>query len=852
MLRSPAVPEVSLRDRRQALLARTSLRGAAFCRTYAAEADDWLSDLAERASAGNHRHLALVAVGGYGRGELCPFSDLDVALVHDGRRDVADVADAIWYPVWDQGVRLDHSVRRPQEVLEAASDDLRVALGLLDGRLVWGDERVADPLLQRAAELWRDRLGAHWLPTLLEQMDERQRSQGEVAFLLEPELKESHGGLRDVNVLRALHAFAPALAEYIDLSALQQAAVLIEARVELHRSAGRELDRLLLQEQDEVAAALEYPDADALMAAVAAAGRAIAWACDDVRRRRRFWQPERPRRRGLFGRARSSGRGARAEPVTAASHAPEAAGQPGLPGDDAPVEVEPGIVVLNEDEAALSASAAETSDSSLPLRLAAVAAEREIPISRGALYRLADKTPPPTDPWPVETRQALVRVLSTGRPGVDAMESLDQVDLLSRLLPEWSAVRNKPQRNAYHRYTVDRHLLEAAANAAELTERVERPDLLLVGTLLHDIGKGYPGDHTEVGMELIGRIGRRMGFPPGDVDTLVTMCRLHLLLPDVATRRDLSDPATVDAVAAAVGGTGTLQLLASLTEADSLATGPSAWGTWKAGLVAELVAQVRTKLEGGQAPSGLGWVTETHRVLMADVRGGGRPSVQLDPPRVIVAAPDRRGLLASVAGTLALHGLDVRSADATGEEGVAIEIFTVEVGRGSWPDAARLREDLEAVLSDRLALDDRLAAKAHDYARRGPTAARPTSLQVEVENDASASSTIVEIRAPDEVGLLHRVTRALFDCDLNVVSARVSTIGSEVVDAFYVRDASGAKVTDPAALQKLTEQVGAAISIDAPPAGAASQAGASSAQRVEDGAPATARPPDRPAGGRRT
>ena len=170
-----------------------------------------------------------------------------------------------------------------------------------------------------------------------------------------------------------------------------------------------------------------------------------------------------------------------------------------------------------------------------------------------------------------------------------------------RLIPEWAAVRNKPQRNAYHRFTVDRHLLEAAALAAELTDTVERPDLLLVGALLHDIGKGFPGDHTDVGMEVVRTSRRAWASPPEDVDVLVDLVRYHLLLPDTATRRDLDDPTTIDRVARAAGNRTTLHLLAALTEADSRATGPSAWGAWKAGLVADLVERADKVLQGEAA-----------------------------------------------------------------------------------------------------------------------------------------------------------------------------------------------------------------------------------------------------------
>ena len=706
-----------------------------------------------------------------------------------GSADIGKVADAIWYPVWDEGVHLDHSVRRPSEVLSAAAEDVRVALGLLDGRLVWGEPRVAEPLLEKARAAWRDRLGARYLPLLQKQMAERQASAGDVAFLLAPDLKESHGGLRDVNVLRAISAFAPLLAEYVDLASVEGAtALLTDIRVELHRLARREHDKLLLQDQDQVADALGFADADALMLAVSTAGRQIAWVSDDAWRRRRLWDPTpAPRRR--FRRP-----------------APD---HDSLP---APVDLGPDMVEV-EGEITLTPLAPVSDDASLPLRLAATAAELERPIARGSLHRLADRMPPPGDPWTDKTRAALVALLGLGRPAIDKIESLDQHGLLVRLIPEWAAVRNKPQRNAYHTFTVDRHLLEAAALAAGLTDTVERPDLLLVGALLHDLGKGFPGDHTAVGIEVVDRISTRMGFAPADVAVLVDLVRYHLLLPDTATRRDLDDPTTIARVARAAGSRETLHLLAALTEADSRATGPSAWGAWKAGLVADLVERTDRVLQGEDEPAAPDRIVTANRALMAEVRAAGLPSVSLQPPHVIVAAPDRPGLFSDVAGALALNGMDVRAANVGGEGGVAVEVFTVEVARGTWPDTAKLREDLAAVLSDRIAIGERLSERERVYPLRRGSAAHLPGSDVSVDNDASETATVLEVRAPDEIGLLHRITRALFVADLDVVSARVSTLGEMVVDAFYVRESGGSKVTEASRLSEITTRIEAELGL---------------------------------------
>ena len=181
---------------------------------------------------------------------------------------------------------------------------------------------------------------------------------------------------------------------------------------------------------------------------------------------------------------------------------------------------------------------------------------------------------------------------------------------------------------------------------------------------------------------------------------------------------------------------------------------------------------------------------------MDEVRASGQPSVSLQPPQVIVAAADRRGLFSSVAAVLALNGMDVKAANVSGEDGVAVEVFTVEVARGTWPDTARLREDLAAVLSDRLAIGERLSERERDLPPPARSAAHLPVSDVIVDNEASETATVLEVRAPDEIGLLHRITRALFVADLDVVSARVSTLGEIVVDAFYVRESDGSKVTD--------------------------------------------------------
>ena len=733
------------------LLADDSLTGAAWCRAHSVLVDGWLADLYARAASGGG--AALVAVGGYGRSELCPRSDVDVLLLHDKGFDAAELAEAIWYPIWDQGLQLGHNVATVRQALSLAAKDLESATSLLSARHIAGDEALTAELASKAVEQWHDR-ARRWLPELAAKVEERHERVGEVAFRLEPDLKDGRGGLRDVHSLRWVEQAREILLPNDRGSLLDAYAVILDARVELHRSTGRQGNVLLMQEQDAVARAVGAGDADALMAKVAEAARTISWTSDDA------WRRVRSTLQGPVGRS-----GGRPHPLGAG-------------------------IALVDGEVVLAADADPTGDACLSLRAAVAAARRETVIERRSLERLAELAPPLPAPWPEEARSLLADLLGAGRPAVAVIEALDQRGLWTRVLPEWAPVRSRPQRNAYHRFTVDRHLLETAANAAALQHRVERPDLLVIGALFHDLGKGRPGDHTEVGMVLAADIAGRMGFPPEDVADLVAMVEHHLLLPDVATRRDLSEIRTIERVADSVATVPRLHLLAALTEADSLATGASAWGTWKAGLVEQLVDRVARVLEAGPSAAPPRPLAEERPAPI----GGGPRRVEVGGNTVTVVAEDRPGLFSRVAGVLALHGLDVLAASTgASEDGWARSTFTVVDPRRPEPPWDKVRADLTRALDGRLALRARISERRRAYPQ--PTALpASTKATVTFHDDASSSSTVIDVHAPDGVGVLYRITCALAELDLDIRSSRVQTLGRTVVDAFYVQTSDGAKL----------------------------------------------------------
>ncbi len=534
-------------------------------RARAATADERLLSLWHQAATGlglPPSGAALIAVGGYGRGELSPSSDLDVLLLAADGYDhglLGALATKLWYPLWDANVSLDHSVRNESELRAVAAEDLRVALGLLDMRHVAGDASLT--LATRSTMLAGWRRGAkHRLPRLAAYTRERWSRAGDLGHVTTPDLKEAHGGLRDVTLLRALLASWLVDVPAAELDRL--AGELLEVRDALHETTGRHTHRLPADYAAEVAERVGLLDADALRSSLVVTGRSIGHLAS-VALRSVDWLLTSPR------------------PV----------------GPRRPVLefVGPGIAAYR-GEIVLTEKADPTRDPLLGLRAAEAAGSRGLVLTDGAAARLGRELAPMPDPWPAEGRALFGRLLASGPALVDVWESLDQYGVIEAMIPEWKRVRHLPPQSPVHRFTVDRHLVETCAEVTPFLDQVDRPDLLVIAALLHDIGKGDDGDHSEIGELVAADIAGRMGFGPTDVAVVARLVRHHLLLVEMATSQDLDDPRTASAVAAAVVDVPTLELLAVLTEADALATGPKAWSPWRKQLVIILVERTRRHL----------------------------------------------------------------------------------------------------------------------------------------------------------------------------------------------------------------------------------------------------------------
>lgn len=765
--------------------------------------DEALRDLMGSA-LGPSPSVALAAVGGYGRGELSPFSDIDLlVLAPAGSETTPATVRGLLYPLWDAGFEVGHAVRTPKETVERASADLDTATSILSARWIAGDRDLFDELIDRRTRwLMRD---AKKLARRI--VDSTRRRHGRVeraGWVLAPDLKEDVGGLRDVHRLRWLGALSDSSATPAPLAHAES--VLLAAREALHAETGRRQDRIRIDLQTAVARRLglnEEDGASRLMHEIHSSARTIEHAGALFEQELLAPLLGGPKRSG-FARILSSS-----------------------------TRVDDGVLRV--------ARAADTSVAAAT-ELIAERAHIDAAVEAQTItwLTLIFETASP-GPWDGRTREAFFRLLR-GPHVVDALELLEHTGGWPALMPEWSRVRALAQHDPYHRYTVDGHLFVATGEVARVLEQDavariaarEAGDLddLRLAALLHDVGKGSGRDHSEEGEELARAICTRIGLSAERIQRVAALVRHHLTLVDTATRRNLDDGEVISSVAEAVGDPIRLRLLYILSIADGRATGPDGWSEWKGALLRELYKKTLAALETGALPvrsdvkakaeeveayepslAGRAldvletlprsYLSSTHLpdivddvklLLQAPARGELRYRVDdgTEPGEaaLTICVADRPGALARTAGVLAMHRLSVLRAQAfSTTAGLALERFMVgRTGQERWQAIAA---DLEAVFSGRLALEARLDRKIRDYG-----AAPASDPDVRVLQDASQHSTVIEVRAADAIGLLYGITAALGELDLDIHVAKIDTLGERVVDVFYVRTGWGTKLND--------------------------------------------------------
>ena len=758
------------------------------------------------ARAGAPAGTAIAAVGGYGRGLLLPRSDIDLLILHDGSDPdaVAQLADALLYPLWNEGLDVGHAVRTPQEC-GAVVGRLDVGAAMMDIRFLAGDRSLVADVAARI-ERWAQRDPRAFARALRDDAARRAERFGSTAHLLEPDLKEGAGGWRDLHSIWLLEsAVGIALEEAGLLRGREREALaaaeefLVRMRSALHLEIGKRGERLVLDHQPSIARAMGFEDEPRLIA-IDGLMRALFEHARDVE----FVF------RAVTERLREAGAAPIAPPTTPA--------------------------------AVLEALAAE--------------AEADREPSAALLDAIDDLGIRDQVMWDADVRAAFSRLLRAGDGGAASLEALDRLGILAAFLPGWADVRCRPQRDPYHHLTVDAHLtgslramgrLLAGEGAgddqvqAEAVGQVSDPDPLLLGALLHDIGKNGEGGHVPVGARVVASILDRMGIEPPARDLVRFLVDRHLLLPDTATRRDLSDENLVLDVAAAVGSPDRLAALYLLAKADAEATGPAAWTSWRRTLIHELVAKVEHVLERGEMGTEIAEqladrIERIRRILddepgeeverflrrmprayllAADLARVARHYATIAPPvgakdvravhldgtqpgtyEVLVVARDRAGLLSWIAGSLALAGLSILTAHVfTTDDGVAADLFEVE---GAWePEVPErrwreFRGMLRRAVDGSISLERRVDEKRHWY----PAPRVPTPVTLTVDNEASDFSTVIEVGAPDRLGLLYDITRTFAEHGIDVHLAKVATYEGRVIDSFYVRDTLGPKLSD--------------------------------------------------------
>ncbi|MBB4266074.1 [protein-PII] uridylyltransferase [Roseospira visakhapatnamensis] len=803
--------------------------------------------------------VAVLALGGYGRGEMMPYSDIDLLFVLPYRATPysEQVVESMLYVLWDLGLKVGHATRSVDECLRQARADMTIRTSLLEARYIWGEPDLFEALKGRLYTKVIAGTGTEFLEAKLAERNQRHERLGDSRYVLEPNVKEGKGGLRDLHTLFWIARYLYQVSDVDDLVGLgvltetaartftRARAFLWTVRCHLHYLGDRAEERITFDVQTPIAERMGYRDRPGARGVERFMKHYFLVARDVGTLTRIFLAvlEEQQKRRPLMTLA---GLGARRRHLK-------------------------GFVL---DNGRLAVPGAETfaTDPRAMLRLFLVAHDQGLSIHPDTLRQVTEALARVKTLRDDPAANAMFLDMLTHRKDPDVLlRGLSEAGVFGRFIPDFGRVTAQMQYDMYHVYTTDEHTVRAIGLlsriesgalrdrlpvASDAVQTVQSRRALYVAVLLHDIAKGRDGDHSVLGAEIAVTLCPRLGLDEEETETVSWLVRHHLDMSRVAFRRDVDDPRTIANFADLVQSPERLKLLLVLTCADIMAVGPGIWNNWKAALLRELYYRTDEHLTGGHAAEaqdlrvarrkdalrevltdlpaarveaflGLGypgyWLTfdtETHarhaRVVVA-AEDAARPGAEalaletrVDTARgvteVLVYATDHAGLFRDIAGAMALAGASIVDAKIyTLNNGMALDTFTVQSAEGKVLDQparlARLKATVERVMLGSVDLRAELARKAPRLPAR--TEGFQVPPRVLFHLDASTTHTVIEVNGRDRSGFLYSVTDALTDLNLQIASARVNTYGERVVDVFYVKDVFGLQVTHPTKLRQI-------------------------------------------------
>lgn len=800
--------------------------------------------------------VALVALGGYGRREFFPSSDIDLMILYRStiKKYIGQISDAVLYPLWDTGLDVGHGVRTVKESIKHAREEYFFLVALLDARLICGSQDLFDELIAQYRKKFVDGHRVNFVEKMKEYRADRRDRFGSHSYLLEPHIKEGRGGMRDLQAMMwtARVVFGLKSPEDIQGAGLLLADeqkefqdarnFLAKLRCELHYLSKRKNDQLYFEHQSDVAAAFGYKDTPGLLGV------------------EHFM-------RDVYGALQT---------ITIITdlffdHVDEVLG---FVGKDRKVKdklIEKGIEVKG-GKVHLTASKNDICAKPQTLIRVFLAMSRtglglhhrsrKLISSYVDLITNKERTSP-------RLAKTFFTLMFEAKDILTVMTTMLETGVLAAVIPEYSRITRLAQHDLYHIYTVERHSLQAVAELHELVgslenvvENVSKLKVLYLATLLHDIGKGSGKDHSLEGAELSKNIGARFCFNEDECESLSVVVRYHLFIPENALRRDLNDAVFIQKCAETIGDLNHLAMLYLLSVADSKATGPSAWSDWKATLMEELYLKVYPYLDHTQQGSkdveaheeqGVEWLREQIRMQLKGVEGLkidyealGADYILTFSPEVIaghlltqrdcyqrirqkslviatenaggddgwqllIMTVDRHGLLAKICGVMTLNNLTVSKAQIfTWDDGTVVDVIDVRPTDGltfaerNWQG---LNDHLDLAVEHRMGLSHRLYTKLSSANARRTQIVGDVSSKVVINNEASDVFTVIEVYAPDTLGQLYYVTQAMADLGIDIHKAYIATEVEQLIDVFYVLDSQGRKLTDEQYCKELTQGI---------------------------------------------